>query len=74
MLVQVAVDMAGEINVMGSGGVIWWWVESVKYEGTKWEMGSVKCITWKWRLVDLWTCECEYEEGWGGPHWDWKYG
>jgi hypothetical protein len=35
MHVQVATDMAGEINVMGSIDVISWQVESVKYEGAK---------------------------------------
>jgi len=74
MLVQVVDDMAGDINVMGIRDVIWWWVESIKYEGAKWEMGSVKCMIWKCRLADLWTCECEYKEGWGGKHLDWKYG
>jgi hypothetical protein len=35
MLLLVATDMAKAINVMGSGDVISWRVESVKYEGAK---------------------------------------
>jgi hypothetical protein len=32
MLIQVETDVVGKINLMGSGGVISWRVENVKYE------------------------------------------
>jgi hypothetical protein len=35
MLIQVATDVAGTINVMGSGDVMSWRVENVKYESEK---------------------------------------
>jgi len=35
MLAQVVADVAGTINVMGSGDVMSWWMKNVKYESVK---------------------------------------
>jgi hypothetical protein len=35
MFTQVAVDVTGIINVMGSGDVMSWWMKNVKYESVK---------------------------------------